>query len=245
MIGVLATVFVQSSSTSTSVVVAMVSSGILSVKVAIPIIMGANIGTTVTNTIVSMGFIGNRMDLHRAFAAATVHDMFNFLAVLAFLPVEVIIREIQGTGGPLYWMTDAIAEAALGGEGAGELFTSPIKIITDPVANAICKSNKYVIYGRTLPRPASQRPTTTCQTCKAIDGIAHKEDCELPEHEEGSGHRLAKPAENFVRSLLSKRRLDEEVSELADCGEFACVPSKLAGYYKSVAKKAYEKIQKT
>merc|ERR1719198_1581006 len=56
MIGVLATVFVQSSSTSTSVVVAMVSSDILTVKTGIPIIMGANIGTTVTNTIVSMGF---------------------------------------------------------------------------------------------------------------------------------------------------------------------------------------------
>jgi sodium-dependent phosphate cotransporter len=244
MIGVLATVFVQSSSTSTSVVVAMVSSGILTVKVGIPIIMGANIGTTVTNTIVSMGFVGQPLDLHRAFSAATVHDMFNFLAVITFLPIEVIIGEIQGTGGPLFWMTDAIAEAALGGQEAGELFKSPIKTITAPVADAICKSNKYVIYGRTLPRPESQTPTTTCQTCEAIDGITHKDDCELPEPEEDSGRRLS-AGDAFTRTLLSKRRLEdaEEAASLADCGEYACVPSKLAGYYKKF-KKPYKEIQK-
>lgn len=245
MIGVLATVFVQSSSTSTSVVVAMVSSEILTVKVGIPIIMGANIGTTVTNTIVSMGFVAQPLELHRAFAAATVHDMFNFLAVITFLPIEVIIGEIQGTGGPLYWMTDAIATAALGGGGADKLFTSPIKTITAPVADEICKSNKYVIYGRTLPRPDSQMATTTCQTCKSIDGVTHKEDCELPEPEEDSGRRLS-AGEAFTRSLLSKRRLEDEeaAAEPADCAEYACVPSKLAGYYKSAAKKAYANIQK-
>ena len=51
--GVLGTVLLQSSSTSTSVVVTMVAADILSVHNAIPIIMGANIGTSVTNTIVS------------------------------------------------------------------------------------------------------------------------------------------------------------------------------------------------
>ena len=53
MVGILATVLVQSSSTSTSIVVGLVGADVLAVKQAIPIIMGANIGTSVTNTIVT------------------------------------------------------------------------------------------------------------------------------------------------------------------------------------------------
>ena len=55
MIGVMATVMVQSSSTSTSIVVAMTASGIIPITNGIPIIMGANVGTSLTNTLVSLG----------------------------------------------------------------------------------------------------------------------------------------------------------------------------------------------
>ena len=61
LIGVLATSLVQSSSTTTSMVVALVAGGALDVAGAIPIIMGANIGTSVTNTLVSVGHIGRPM----------------------------------------------------------------------------------------------------------------------------------------------------------------------------------------
>ena len=57
---------------------------------AIPMVMGANIGTSVTNTFVSMGQIGDRAIFRRAFAAATVHDMFNWLTVLVLLPLEMV-----------------------------------------------------------------------------------------------------------------------------------------------------------
>ena len=53
MIGIISTVLLQSSSTTTSIVVAMTGSNIIDVKTAIPIIMGANIGTSVTNTLVA------------------------------------------------------------------------------------------------------------------------------------------------------------------------------------------------
>lgn len=61
----------------------------LDVRTSIPIVMGANIGTSVTNTIVSMGQITNRDDFRRAFAGATVHDMFNWMTVIILLPIEV------------------------------------------------------------------------------------------------------------------------------------------------------------
>ena len=59
-IGILATSLVQSSSTTTSIVVGMVGSGVIAVPNAIPIVMGANIGTTVTNTLVSLGHVSRR-----------------------------------------------------------------------------------------------------------------------------------------------------------------------------------------
>ena len=49
-VGVFATTLVQSSSTTTSLVVALVGSGSMPIDTAIPIVMGANIGTSVTNT---------------------------------------------------------------------------------------------------------------------------------------------------------------------------------------------------
>ncbi|KAK9518004.1 hypothetical protein VZT92_023333 [Zoarces viviparus] len=88
MVGILVTVLVQSSSTSTSIVVSLVASGLLEVRSAIPIIMGSNIGTSVTNTIVAMMQAAERTKFQRAFAGATIHDCFNWLSVLVLLPLE-------------------------------------------------------------------------------------------------------------------------------------------------------------
>ena len=87
-IGLLATAIIQSSSTTTSLIVALVSGGCLTVHNAVPMVMGANIGTTVTNTIVSFFQISRREEFARAFPAAIVHDIFNVMAVMVFLPLE-------------------------------------------------------------------------------------------------------------------------------------------------------------
>ena len=54
LVGILGTVLVQSSSVTTATIVGLVASGVVNVEAAVPMIMGANIGTTVTNTIVSL-----------------------------------------------------------------------------------------------------------------------------------------------------------------------------------------------
>ncbi|MCZ6662503.1 MAG: Na/Pi symporter [Actinobacteria bacterium] len=87
--GVLATVLVQSSSVTTATIVALVGSGVLSVEAAVPMVMGANIGTTVTNTLASLGHVRQNAYFKRAFAAATMHDYFNILTVALLLPLEV------------------------------------------------------------------------------------------------------------------------------------------------------------
>ena len=96
-IGIFATVLFQSSSTTTSLIVGMVSSGTLTITNSIPMIMGANIGTTVTNTIVSIGHIKKGTEFKRAFAASTVHDFFNIMAVIIVFPIEMIFHPLQRT----------------------------------------------------------------------------------------------------------------------------------------------------
>ncbi len=91
-VGILATVLVQSSSVSTSTIVGLVGAGSLTVPLAVPMIMGANIGTTVTNTLASLGFMRRSSEFKRAFAGATMHDFFNVLAVLLFLPLEYFTK---------------------------------------------------------------------------------------------------------------------------------------------------------
>ena len=96
-IGIFSTVLFQSSSTTTSLIVGMVSSGALSLAGAIPMVMGANIGTTVTNTIVSLGHINRGNEFRRAFAASTIHDFFNVLSVIILFPLELAFQGIQRT----------------------------------------------------------------------------------------------------------------------------------------------------
>ena len=78
-IGLLSTALLQSSSTTTSIAVAAVASGAISLQNAIPIVLGANVGTTITSTIVSMSYISKQKEFRRAVAAGTSHDFFNIL----------------------------------------------------------------------------------------------------------------------------------------------------------------------
>jgi sodium-dependent phosphate cotransporter len=103
--GILATVLVQSSSVSTSTIVGLVGSGVLPVSYAVPMVMGANIGTTVTNTLASLGHLRQSAYFQRAFGAATIHDYFNILAVLILLPLEVTFGLISRIAD---WASDAI-----------------------------------------------------------------------------------------------------------------------------------------
>lgn len=109
-VGILATVLVQSSSVTTSWIVAMVGAGTLPLPHAVPMVMGANIGTSITNTMVAVGHITRNAPFRRAFAGATVHDMFNLLSVMIFLPIELmtgllrhgaelLVKPLAGTGG--------------------------------------------------------------------------------------------------------------------------------------------------
>ena len=141
IIGIVSTSLIQSSSTTTSLVVGLVAGGALTLDSAIPIIMGANIGTTITNTLVSFGHITNRTEFKRAFSAGIVHDFFNILAVLILFPIEMFFHPIKKTA---IWL-----ETIFSGAGGYKAF-NPLKFILDPVINFIDHIFTYLPYSYIL-----------------------------------------------------------------------------------------------
>lgn len=144
MIGVLVTVLVQSSSTSTSIIVGLVAAG-APVKEAIPMIMGANIGTSVTNILVALTQAGEREQFRRAFACANVHDMFNWLSAFVLLIVETMT-------GYLETVTGYLVEHMHGSKNSNSTETgakSPdfLKVLTRPFTNVVVQLDKNVLQG--------------------------------------------------------------------------------------------------
>lgn len=134
MVGVLATAATQSSSTTTSVTVGLVAGG-LPIEIAIPMLLGANIGTTMTNTLVSLGMVRDSASFRRAFSAATVHDFFNLIAVAIFLPLEFAFGLLERSSG---WVADqtsgtdgGVVAAIFGGLG------TVVDAVTEPLADLI------------------------------------------------------------------------------------------------------------
>jgi len=138
MIGVLVTVLVQSSSTSTSIIVGLVSAG-APVKTAIPMIMGANIGTSVTNIIVALTQAGDREQFRKAFACANVHDMFNWLSAFILLIVEVCTGYLETVSG---WLVQDI-----GTNHSGTKSPDFLKALTKPLTKVLIQLDKDVLRG--------------------------------------------------------------------------------------------------
>ena len=136
VIGMVATALIQSSSTVTSIIVAMVAGG-LPITIAVPMMMGANIGTSITNTIVSLGHVAKKEEFQRAFNAATIHDFFNVLSVFIFLPLEIAFGLLEKLSGFIVSLFDTGAGASVGS-------FNPIKAVTGPATDLIASSVSFL-----------------------------------------------------------------------------------------------------
>jgi len=146
MVGLLVTVLVQSSSTTTSILVGLVSAHIMTVRIAIPFVMGANIGTSITNAIVSLGQIGDRHQFKLAFAGACVHDAFNFLTVIVLLTLEVLTDF-------LLKLTAAIVQITKKRNKGTKL--ELLSVLTKPLVNKVVtvrKANEFLNCGTNCPK---------------------------------------------------------------------------------------------
>jgi len=140
-IGLLTTALIQSSSTITSIAVAMVASGTISLDSGIFVIMGANIGTTLTSDLISLSYITHKSKFRLAISAGVVHDFFNILTVIIIFPLEYYYKILSGSAmyiTKLLHVRSADAEVSL-----AKPVNSVIKPITVGIANLV--DNYWVV----------------------------------------------------------------------------------------------------
>jgi len=137
MCGVLITVLVQSSSTSTSILVGLVGGG-APVSLVIPMVLGANIGTSVTSTVVAITQMGHKEQFRRSFSCATVHDMFNWLSVIVFTSLESTTHFLEKMTS--YMVSNMNFNTSV---------SSPdmLKTITKPLINLVIQIDSEVLEG--------------------------------------------------------------------------------------------------
>ena len=140
LVGVFVTSLLQSSSATTSMLVGLVaaSSGAMPIDVAVPMVMGANIGSTVTNTIVAMGHVTRRIEFRRAIACSTMHDFFNMLTVIILLPLELATGFLQKSGAFLAGLFENVTEFSAP--------TSPLKRAMAPIVDLVANLYTYKYY---------------------------------------------------------------------------------------------------
>lgn len=128
-IGLLVTALLQSSSTVTSIVVAIVAAGNLTLDQAVPLVMGANIGTTLTSTLVSLTYIMRQKEFEKALSAGILHDFFNIIVVIILLPLELYFQFLS-----------RLAEKAAQVFASDESFSDPMiynRVFTRPISEWI------------------------------------------------------------------------------------------------------------
>ncbi|NOT75028.1 MAG: Na/Pi symporter [Cyclobacteriaceae bacterium] len=134
-IGLLITAIIQSSTATTSMTVALVASGSLTLESAIPIIMGANVGTTITSTIVSLGFLPKKKEFRRAVAAGTYHDFFNILTVFILFPLEYYFQFLSHLSESI--ATTLFKQPIGPSQGSFSLLGGGLSAITDSIVSTI------------------------------------------------------------------------------------------------------------
>ena len=89
-VGIVATVMVQSSSITTSLLVPLAGAGVLTLRQAFPVTLGANIGTTVTALLAALA--ATDANAVAGLTIALVHLLFNLSGTLLVYPFEPIRR---------------------------------------------------------------------------------------------------------------------------------------------------------
>ena len=131
--GLLFTILVQSSSVSTATIVGLVGAGTIPLDLAVPMIMGANIGTTITNTLAALGNIRRPREFQLGFSAALLHDFFKIMAVAILLPLELATGWLVRSS---VWLTGHLRGAEVSEVGSSPIRTAvklPVEFLTDLV----------------------------------------------------------------------------------------------------------------
>ncbi len=147
-LGILATAVIQSSSTVTTMAVGLVASGTLGISPAVPIIFGANIGTSVTCMIVALGLIGQRKEFGRGVSTAALHGLFNIFVALLLFPLEVTTHVLSDMADWLASLLFQSSEVVSPAQGLLDISTRPMaELLTRFTSSAAFpEGNPYLIF---------------------------------------------------------------------------------------------------
>jgi len=121
LLGIVVTGAIQSSSATTVIVVGLVNAGVLKLRNAIGVIMGANIGTTITSIILSFGDLNrNAGTVLRFLKPDTFMPLVSLIGIVIFMAtkksrVKLVGEILLGFGvlfNGMFIMTDAVAPLA-------------------------------------------------------------------------------------------------------------------------------------
>ncbi len=142
-IGLLVTLIIQSSSASTGIVIALGAGGLINFYTAVPLVLGANIGTTVTAQLAAIP--ANRV----AKQAALAHTLFNVIGVLAML----VFFYVPWNGVPVFFRAvDAVT--------SGDAFAAEPQNVPRHIANAHTLFN---VFTALLVLPAASLLARLCE----------------------------------------------------------------------------------
>ena len=113
----------------------MVAADLLTVGQAVYTIMGANVGTSITSTLVAFGNVGTPSEFRCAMEAAVLVAAFNWCTILVLMPLEIIFDMMEKLTGAI---VAGIDESATGSTDSFD----PIAAVTDPLQEYIIKINK-------------------------------------------------------------------------------------------------------
>jgi len=139
-LGLLLTALCQSSSTSTAIFITLVAADLFTVSQGIYCIMGANVGTSITSTLVAFGNIATPTEFRNSMACAALPAMFNWLTVLALLPLEMNFSMLEKITAAA---TQNLVQNGTEPGDSGGHGKSPIKAITKPIQQFIISIDKH------------------------------------------------------------------------------------------------------
>ena len=139
-IGILVTAVIQSSSAVTSILVALVAAGTLSLQEAIPFVLGSNIGTTFTASLVSLTHISTKKEFRKGFATGLIHNIFNVFGCLLFFPLEYYFGFLSKAS---MWCTKASATFFGSVTGSPGYFVSTF---VSPIAKSLVDEGNSVVF---------------------------------------------------------------------------------------------------
>ncbi len=120
-IGIFATALMNSSSATTSLVVALVAMNVIPIENAVPVVIGANIGASITSMVVSLGNITDKKAFIRGYGVPFIQDWYSIITATVCLSLEFschfMSRAAMWLSGLLGQLGGSASEAA---ETAGE-----------------------------------------------------------------------------------------------------------------------------